>query len=100
LYKEFPEGGVLLALVGRSNGLGPVDAAHTFWPVISVPVTYKEFPEDVWSSLRMPSKVPMATILPDNEKMGNAVDYALRILAQKNPAVYAHQQAAIEKLDI
>jgi phosphoribosylaminoimidazole carboxylase / phosphoribosylaminoimidazole-succinocarboxamide synthase len=78
-----------------SNGLGPILAAHTAWPVVSIPNGYKEFPLDIWSSLRTPSDVPMATICSDN----NAIDYALNILAQKNPLLYMLRQLRIEELD-
>jgi phosphoribosylaminoimidazole carboxylase/phosphoribosylaminoimidazole-succinocarboxamide synthase len=92
---EFPEGGVILACVGMSNGLGPILSARTSWPVIGIPMTSEKFPEDVWSSLRMPSQVPMGTILSTK----NAVLMALNVLAQKNPAAYAVRQLAIEELD-
>lgn len=91
----YPEGGVILAPVGMSNGLGPMLAARTSWPVITVPLTAKERPHDVWSSLEMPSNVPLLTILSPK----NAVLAALNILAQKNPVAYMHRQYAIEVLD-
>jgi len=96
IQSDYPEGGVILALVGRSNGLGPVLAAHTSWPVVAVPMTLKDFPDDVYSSIRMPSKVPMATVWPDS----NAVQYALNILAQSNPLIWAMRQEMIESLDV
>ena len=96
LHTLYPEGGVIIALVGMSNGLGPILSARTNWQVISVCTTAKEFPEDVWSTLRMPSNVPNATMLDDK----NAVLCALNILGQKNPAIYAYRRLAIEKLDI
>lgn len=95
ILSDYPEGGVIIALVGMSNGLGPTLSARTSWPVISVPLTVDRRPHDVWSSLEMPSQVPNATIL----KVKNAFLYALNILAQKNPAAYLHRQYAIEKLD-
>jgi phosphoribosylcarboxyaminoimidazole (NCAIR) mutase len=70
-------------------------AAHTSWPVISVPATLEDFPADIYSSLRMPSDVPMATVWPEK----NAVLYALNILAQKNPYLNLFRQLAIEKMD-
>ncbi|MDO8240808.1 MAG: phosphoribosylaminoimidazolesuccinocarboxamide synthase [Candidatus Moranbacteria bacterium] len=91
----YPEGGVVLALVGMSNGLGPTLAARTSWPVIGVAITAGNHPEDVWSNLRMPRQVPMVTVLSPT----NAVLAALNILAQKNPVAYMHRQYAIEKLD-
>ena len=92
----YPEGGVILALVGMSNGLGPVLAARTSWPVIGVALTADAHPEDAWSSLRLPSNVPMMTIVSPK----NAVLAALNILAQNNPVAYMHRQYAIEQLDI
>lgn len=91
----YPEGGVIIALVGMSNGLGPILSARTSWPVIGVSITANEHPEDVWSSLRMPSQVPMLTVLSPK----NAVLAALNILAQKNPTAYMHRQYAIEELE-
>ena len=36
-------------------------------PVITVPASAKDFPEDVWSSLRAPSAVPVMTMMePSN----------------------------------
>ena len=95
LMGNYPDGGVIIAKVGRSNGLGPILASHTTWPVIAIPATLKEFPEDLWSSIRMPSSVPLITAWPEE----NAVQAALNILAQKNPLLYAKLQEQIEKLD-
>ena len=95
LHALYPEGGVIIALVGMSNGLGPILSARTDWPLISVCTTANEFPEDVWSALRMPSNVPNATMLDAK----NAVLCALNILGQKNPAIYAHRRKEIEELD-
>ncbi len=87
--------GVIIAIVGMSNGLGPLLSARTSWPVLGVCSSAKEHPEDVWSNLRLPSNVPMGTFLSAD----NAVQAALNILAQNNPAVYAERQYAIEELD-
>ncbi len=95
LHANYPEGGVILVFVGRSNGLGPILSAHSNWPVVAIPVTLEEFPMDVWSSIRMPSDVPMGSTWPAK----NAVYYALNILAQKNPIIWAMRQEAIESLD-
>jgi phosphoribosylcarboxyaminoimidazole (NCAIR) mutase len=95
LHTLYPEGGVIIALVGMSNGLGPILSARTNWPLISVCTTANEFPQDVWSALRMPSNVPNATMLDAK----NAVLCALNILGQKNPAIYAYRRLAIEALD-
>jgi phosphoribosylcarboxyaminoimidazole (NCAIR) mutase len=95
LHTLYPEGGVIIALVGMSNGLGPILSARTDWPVISVCTTANEHPEDVWSNLRMPSDVPNLTILSAK----NAVLSAFNILGEKNPAIYAYRRLAIELLD-
>ncbi len=93
---SYPEGGVIIAAVGLSNGLGPILAARTSWPVIAVPLTAKENPNDVWSSLNLPSQVPLVTVL--NQK--NAILAALNMLAQKNPYAYMLRQYALEELDL
>lgn len=93
--RAFPDGGVIIAEVGMSNGLAPTLAARTSWPVIAVPASFDKFPEDVWSSLRVPSSVPLATVLSE----ANAIDLALNILAQSNPLAYAYRQQKIEELD-
>jgi len=95
IHTIYPEGGVIIALVGMSNGLGPTLSARTDWPVISVCTTANEHPEDVWSNLRMPSEVPNLTVLSPK----NAVLSAFNILGEKNPAIYAFRRMAIELLD-
>ena len=92
---KHPEGGVLVMKVGRSNGLSPITATHTTWPVIVIPATLKSFPNDIWSSIRMPSLVPLATAWPE----GNAIRMAINILAAKNPALYMWSQKQMEELD-
>jgi phosphoribosylaminoimidazole carboxylase PurE protein len=83
---------VVIAYIGRSNGAGPTISAMSTIPVITVPASVKEFPEDVWSSLRAPSKVPVMTVL----EPANAVLAALQILSARNPRLYAHLRAEIE----
>lgn len=95
ILAEFPEGGVILAIVGMSNGLGPMLAARTSWPVIAVPQTAKERPHDVWSSLEVPSNVPLLVIMSQK----NAVLAALNILAQRNPVASMRRQYDVEELD-
>ena len=75
---------VIVASIGRSNGAGPTLSAQVSIPVVTVPAAYREFPEDVWSSLRMPSEVPVMTVL----EPANAVLAALQILAMRNPKLY------------
>ncbi|MSR85471.1 AIR carboxylase family protein [Candidatus Uhrbacteria bacterium] len=84
---------VIIAYVGMSNGLGPTLAANTHVPVITVPASFDKFPDDVWSSLRVPSDVPLMTILNPR----NAVLAALQILAANNPALYAALRLKLEE---
>ncbi len=93
---EYPDGGVIVVKVGRSNGLGPPLAARTNWPVIAIPATIEKNPEDIWSSIRMPSNVPLMTVWPEK----NALLAAQNILAQKNPLLYMKRQKEIEEFDI
>jgi phosphoribosylaminoimidazole carboxylase/phosphoribosylaminoimidazole-succinocarboxamide synthase len=91
MIQEIPDT-VVIANIGRSNGAGPVLSAMSTIPVITVPVNAKEFPDDVWSSLRAPSAVPVMTVL----EPANAVLAALQILSGRNPRLYAHVRGEIE----
>lgn len=84
---------VVIAYIGRSNGAGPTLSAGTTVPVITVPANFKEFPEDVWSSLRTPSNVPVTTVIEPS----NAALAALEILALRNPCLYMHLREALEE---
>ncbi|MCX6787034.1 MAG: hypothetical protein NTY93_00725 [Candidatus Kaiserbacteria bacterium] len=57
LVQEVPDS-VVIAPCRRSNGAGPILSAQVTVPVITVPTNWKEFPEDIWSSLRTPSDAP------------------------------------------
>jgi phosphoribosylaminoimidazole carboxylase PurE protein len=91
MAQEIPDT-IMIANIGRSNGAGPTLSAISTVPVITVPASAKEFPEDVWSSLRAPSKVPVMTVLEPS----NAVLAALNILSARNPRIYAHVRSEIE----
>ncbi len=91
LLHEVPDS-VVVAYIGRSNGAGPTLSAMSTAPVITVPANAKEFPEDVWSSLRAPSNVPVMTVLEPS----NAVLAALQILSSRNPLVYAELRTKLE----
>ncbi|KAL1131547.1 hypothetical protein AAG570_011164, partial [Ranatra chinensis] len=55
---------VLVAVAGRSNGLGPVLSANTPFPVINCPpLNSSNVQQDVWSSLNVPSGLGCATVL-------------------------------------
>jgi phosphoribosylaminoimidazole carboxylase PurE protein len=91
MVQEIPDT-VVIAFIGRSNGAGPVLSALSATPVITVPASVKDFPEDVWSSLRAPSSTPVMTVLEPS----NAVLAALQILSARNPRIYAHVRGEIE----
>ena len=94
---RYPGNAVIAALVGLSNGLGPINTAHTNLPVISVSLTGKDHPEDIASSTRMPSDVPNVTMLPS--KNNNFILAALNILSLTNPAAYTYRRYRIEEQD-
>ncbi len=92
LYLENVPDSVVIAHVGMSNAAGPLLGAASTVPVISVPATIAEFPNDIWSSLRLPSHVPAMTVLDP----ANAIRAALRIFAARSPRVYAHIAPEVE----
>jgi len=92
LVQEVPDT-VVIAFIGRSNGAGPTLAASTTVPVITVPASFKDFPEDVWSSLRTPSNVPVTTVLEPS----NAAMAAIEILALRNPHSYMLLREQLEE---
>ncbi len=91
MVQEIPDT-VVIAYIGRSNGAGPTLSAMSTVPVITVPASIKEFPDDLWSSLRAPSAVPVMTVL----EPANAVLAALQILSGRNPRLYAKLRSEIE----
>jgi phosphoribosylaminoimidazole carboxylase / phosphoribosylaminoimidazole-succinocarboxamide synthase len=91
MVQEVPDT-LVIAYIGRSNGAGPTLSAMSTVPVITVPASIKEFPDDLWSSLRAPSAVPVMTVLDP----ANAVLAALQILSGRNPRLYAHVRNEIE----
>jgi phosphoribosylaminoimidazole carboxylase/phosphoribosylaminoimidazole-succinocarboxamide synthase len=91
MIQEVPDS-VVVAYIGRSNGAGPTLSAMSTIPVITVPASVQDFPDDVWSSLRAPSAVPVMTVL----EPANAVLATLQILSARNPRLYAHVRGEIE----
>jgi 5-(carboxyamino)imidazole ribonucleotide mutase len=87
---------VVMTVVGMSNGLGGVVAGSCVHPVINCP-PYKDLNEylaDIHSNLRMPSDVPVMTVL--NPK--NAALCALRIFAESDAALKAKLLDRIKKI--
>jgi 5-(carboxyamino)imidazole ribonucleotide mutase len=69
-------------VAGRSNALSGVVAANTYNPVIACPPLDKDSLQiDIWSSLRMPSDVPVLTIIDPK----NAALAAARIMGLYDP---------------
>jgi phosphoribosylaminoimidazole carboxylase PurE protein len=91
LVQQTPDA-VVIAYIGRSNGAGPTLSASTTVPVITVPADYRHFQEDVWSSLRTPSNVPVSTVLEPS----NAAMAALEILSLRNPLLYMYLRERVE----
>jgi len=79
---------VIIAHVGLSNGLGPSLKGNTTIPVIAVPVDEK----DVDSSLRLPSDLPMMTIM----RPENAIQAAVEIFALRSPHAYMARRYVME----
>jgi 5-(carboxyamino)imidazole ribonucleotide mutase len=80
-YRADPRPKAYVTIAGRSNALSAFVDAYVEDPVISCPPL--SMPEDVWSSLRMPSDVaPMVVLEP-----ANAAIAAAKILALADPAI-------------
>ncbi|XP_012554976.2 multifunctional protein ADE2 isoform X2 [Hydra vulgaris] len=82
---------VFIAVAGRSNGLGPVLSGNTTYPVINCPpVDYKSWgPEDIWSSLRLPSGLGCTTTI---DPEGAALN-AAQILALTDHCIWSRIHA-------
>lgn len=71
---------VIITVVGMSNGLGGVAAASSVHPVLNCPPfkSLEEYMVDLHSSLRMPSDVPLLTVLnPKNAALAAVKIFAL-----------------------
>lgn len=65
---------VIIAVAGRSNGLGPVLSGNSAFPVINCPPPSSQWgAQDIWSSLRLPSGLGCTTALnPDGAALATA----------------------------
>ena len=87
---------VVITCVGMSNGLAGVTAGSCVHPVVNCP-PYKDLAEyqvDLHSNLRMPSDVPVLTVLHPK----NAALSALRILAESDKALQKKLLERIKKI--
>lgn len=84
---QWPSCKAIIAVAGRSNGLGPVAGANTPIPVINCPpaTDASTLANDIWSSLRLPSGVGCPTILGPE----NAAQSVAHIVATSRPLVWA-----------
>lgn len=65
---------VIIAVAGRSNGLGPVLSGNSAFPVINCPPPSSQWgAQDIWSSIRLPSGLGCTTALnPDGAALATA----------------------------
>ncbi len=87
---------VVITCVGMSNGLAGVTAGSCVHPVINCPpyADLSEYMVDIHSNLRMPSDVPVMTVL--NYK--NAALCALRVLAESDKSLQKKLMERIKKV--
>jgi len=84
---------VYASIAGRRNDLSGAMAGHTIYPVIaSPPYSEKYGGIDIFSSIIMPSKVPVA-VIPEPE---NAALYAVRIFALSDKELRAELQGYLQ----
>jgi len=91
-----PQPQVLITIAGMSNGLGGVVAGSSMHPVITCPPaqSLEEYQVDLNSSLRMPSDVPVMTVLHPK----NAALAAVKILAEGDEELKKKVEERIEKV--
>ena len=87
---------VIIACAGMAAHLAGVVAAHTFLPVIGVPLKASlDGMDALLSTVQMPPGVPVATVGIDGSK--NAGYLAARILANGHPELKQRLKADLEK---
>ncbi len=93
-YNLSIEPGAVIAIAGRSNGLGGALAANLTIPVINCPpfADKTDLMVNINSSLMMPSKTPAATVVDPK----NAAQFALRSL--NLPGLRARLNAEIQQM--
>ncbi|KAG7197767.1 hypothetical protein KM043_001586 [Ampulex compressa] len=78
-YEGSAEKVVLIAVAGRSNGLGPVLSGNTPLPVINCPPLKPDnVAQDLWSSINVPSGIGCTTVVyPESAALAAAQIHAL-----------------------
>lgn len=81
--------GVIIAGAGGAAALAGVIASHTTLPVIGVPMETKELKgiDSLFSTVQMPSGVPVATLTIGKTGAKNAAILALEILAIRDKTI-------------
>ena len=80
--------GVIIAAAGMAAHLAGAVAANTVLPVIGIPVSCKNTGgvDALWSTVQMPSGIPVATVAIDGA--ANAALLAVEMLALSDEALY------------
>lgn len=88
--------GVIVAAAGMSAHLAGAVAANTLLPVIGIPISTKNTGgvDALWSTVQMPSGVPVATVAIDGAQ--NAAYLAAEIIATSDEALYERLLAVRE----
>jgi 5-(carboxyamino)imidazole ribonucleotide mutase len=87
---------VIIACAGMAAHLAGVVAAHTFLPVIGVPLKASlDGLDALLATVQMPPGIPVATVGIDNAK--NAAYLAARILARKFPELKGRLEADLNE---
>ena len=88
--------GVIIAAAGMAAHLAGAVAANTTLPVIGIPVSCKNTGgvDALWSTVQMPSGIPVATVAIDGA--ANAAHLAAEILALSEPSLREKLIAARE----
>jgi phosphoribosylaminoimidazole carboxylase PurE protein len=91
---------VVIAGAGGAAALAGVIASHTTIPVIGVPMETKELKgiDSLFSTVQMPSGIPVATVAIGTTGAKNAAFLALEILALSDKKVEAGLEAYREQL--
>lgn len=86
--------GVIIAAAGMAAHLAGAIAANTVLPVIGIPVSCKNTGgvDALWSTVQMPSGIPVATVAIDGA--ANAGILAVEILALSDDELYSKLVAA------
>lgn len=89
-YEALTRPVVVVAIAGRSNGLGPTVSGNTSRPVINCPPISPDWgAQDVWSSLRLPSGLSCSTVISPE----TAGFHAASILALSEVTVWCSWKA-------